>query len=150
MLFDLANLSLFFFGLQLDDWVLCRIYKKKNTTRASEEPKNDDFRTRTTLPTDDYGTNDDVKMMEFPRTSSISHLWELEYLGSISQLLNDNSSGYDNFQNTMTSNAGLVVPQKNVQSGEMAHPRIDSIKFEQNNQSSMLNQPVFGNSVFEF
>lgn len=137
--------------LQLDDWVLCRIYKKKNPTRASEEPKSDNFQTKTLTA----GGNDDVQMMEFPRTSSISHLWELEYLGSISQLLNDssynNSSSYDNNQNTVSSNAGLMAPARNINLGEISHPRApDSMKFQVNNQSSILNQTVFVNSMFEF
>lgn len=136
-----------FLFLQLDDWVLCRIYKKKNTARVSEDiPIVEDFQTKTLTAGDDDGTND-VQMMDFPRTSSISHLWELEYLGSISQLLNENysyNSSYDH-QNSMTTNAGLFEPARTVELGDA-----DSMKFQMNNQSSMLKQPVFVNPVFEF
>lgn len=98
----------------------------------------DDFQIKTLADDDGGVVRNDVEMMEFPRTSSISHLWEMEYLGSISQLLNQNSFGssYDN-QNIMTSNAELVAPA-------------DSMRMQVNNQTSMLNQPVFVNSLFEF
>uniref|UniRef100_A0AB38YBL4 NAC transcriptional factor 2 n=1 Tax=Panax notoginseng TaxID=44586 RepID=A0AB38YBL4_9APIA len=136
-------------SMRLDDWVLCRIYKKKNPTRASEEPKSDNFRTKT-LSAGDEGGNDDVQIMEFPRTSSISHLWELEYLGSISQLLNENSYSYDN-QNTVSSNAaGLMAPGRNIHLGDPRAPPDSSMKFQVNNQTSILNQTVFVNSMFEF
>lgn len=137
----MCNLFVF---LQLDDWVLCRIYKKKNTARVcEEEPKVDGFRTNNYTVAD--ACVNDLPKMEFPRTSSLSHLWEMEYFGSISQLLNENTS-YDN-QSIMT-----MAPSRTVEMGEMSHSYADSLKFQVNNESNMLNQQsaVFVNSIFEF
>lgn len=77
----------------------------------------------------------DIQSMKFPRTFSISNLWDLEYLGSISQLLSENSN-YDN-QNTMSSSGGVQFASRNVQLGEMLNPNVDSVKF-QVNQNTML------------
>lgn len=139
--FLICNLFVF---LQLDDWVLCRIYKKKNTARVcEEEPKVDDFRASNYTLGDACGN--DLPKMEFPRTSSLSHLWEMDYFGSISQLLNENTTSYDN-QNLMT-----MAPSRTFEMGEMSHSYADSLKFQVNNETNMLNQQsVFVNSIFEF
>ncbi|KAM7484384.1 hypothetical protein LguiA_000393 [Lonicera macranthoides] len=103
-------------SMRLDDWVLCRIYKKKSTGRILE-PKMEDLSAQTSSA--EHEAND-IQSMKFPRTFSISNLWDLEYLGSISQLLSDNSN-YDN-QNSMSSSGGVQFPSRNVQLGEMLNP----------------------------
>lgn len=140
--FLMCNLFVF---LQLDDWVLCRIYKKKNTARiCEEEPKVDDFRTNNYTVAD--ACVNDLPKLEFPRTSSLSHLWEMDYFGSISQLLNENTTSYDN-QSIMTT----MAPSRTVEMGGMSQSYADSLKFQVNNESNMLNQQsVFVNSIFEF
>ncbi|KAK3042385.1 hypothetical protein RJ639_002431 [Escallonia herrerae] len=115
---------------ELDDWVLCRIYKKKSTGRASEA-KMEDCHAQASNSNDDDGASD-PRTMKFPRTYSISNLWELECLGSISQLLGDTSynSTYGN-QNATTSPG--IVP-RDFQLEEIAHQCTDSTKFQGNNQ----------------
>ncbi|KAF3431489.1 hypothetical protein FNV43_RR26220 [Rhamnella rubrinervis] len=130
-------------SMRLDDWVLCRIYKKKQMVKVLEEkmelssPQLD-----ITAPIDD---NEDHSL-KFPRTCSIAHLFELEHLGPISQLLNENSHNptFD-FQNNWTS-TGTDHVQK-LQFGEMPYQNTDSGKF-QVTQSSIFNQPMFMNQVY--
>ncbi|KAA8529400.1 hypothetical protein F0562_033801 [Nyssa sinensis] len=131
-------------SMRLDDWVLCRIYKKRNTVRA--EPKIEDLPDQIALPIGDHDAGDD-QMMKFPRTCSLSDLWKLEELGSISQLLRDNSTSV--FQKTL-SNGGIgTLGTEKLQSGEMPYQYADLAKFQMN-QSSLLNQPFFVNPMFEF
>lgn len=87
--------------MQLDDWVLCRIYKKKNVGRIIghfDQPKveAESFQMAAAAATDNQNPNQNEnyenEQYKFPRTYSLTHLWELDYMGSISQLLNDNSS----------------------------------------------------------
>lgn len=68
---------------QLDDWVLCRIYKKKNPTRQPEIKIEDSFSQGSTAA--------DFTEHKFPRTCSLTHLWEFDYMSSISQLLDENA-----------------------------------------------------------
>uniref|UniRef100_A0A5B7ACQ9 Putative NAC transcription factor 29 n=1 Tax=Davidia involucrata TaxID=16924 RepID=A0A5B7ACQ9_DAVIN len=127
-------------SMRLDDWVLCRIYKKRNTVKAV--PKMEDLCDQIAL-----SSGDDDQMMKFPRTCSLSHLWELEKLGSISQLLSDNSTS--EFQNTV-SNAGIGLRgTEKLQLGEVPYQYSDLAKFQMN-QSSLLNQQIFLNPMFEF
>ncbi|KAL0385823.1 UNVERIFIED_CONTAM: NAC domain-containing protein 1 [Sesamum radiatum] len=84
-------------SMRLDDWVLCRIYKKKNLGRSTcdQQIKVDDENHSLSqlVPTTTYNThaNTEPQPYKFPRTCSLTHLWEFEYMGSISQLLSDNS-----------------------------------------------------------
>jgi hypothetical protein len=83
-------------------------------------------------------------MMKFPRTCSLSHLLELEYLGSISQLLSgDTYNSNLDLQNLM-SNAGTDHVEK-IQLGQMSLQHTDRGKFQGNLQGSTLNQPLFMN-----
>lgn len=130
-------------SMRLDDWVLCRIYKKKQMGKLLEqkvEISSPQF--EITAPND---ANEDHSS-KFPRTCSIGHLLELEYLGPISQLLNDNSynSTFD-FQNNYASSGTDHVHKPPL--GEIAYQNTDSGKF-QVNQSSILNQPMFMNPVY--
>ncbi|KAK9276967.1 hypothetical protein L1049_006506 [Liquidambar formosana] len=135
-------------SMRLDDWVLCRIYKKRPAGRVLEQKEYD--LPGTQMATETANEANDQQMLKFPRTCSLSHLMEFEYLGSITQLLSDNSynSTYD-FQNT-TNGIGLDhLGIERIQLGEMPYQPADSAKF-QPNQSSILNQTVFVNPSFEF
>lgn len=108
-------------SMRLDDWVLCRIYKKKNTGKIMEpklEVMNDDTKYQTIL-CGDHADND--LSMKFPRTFSVSSLWDLDYLGGISQFYNENSN-YDN-QNLMMNSVA-----RNGQLGEMSNPYMDATR----------------------
>uniref|UniRef100_A0A7C8YUR6 NAC domain-containing protein n=1 Tax=Opuntia streptacantha TaxID=393608 RepID=A0A7C8YUR6_OPUST len=117
-----TDIKIMYFGfLQLDDWVLCRIYKKRHVTRT-EEIKSEESPSpqQNQLLTIGSGANDQMtshdhhhqqQTMKFPRTHSLSYLLDLDYLGPIAHLLNDNTSGYDaaamQFQTNMGNQAGF-------------------------------------------
>ncbi|KAJ4845688.1 NAC domain-containing protein 2 [Turnera subulata] len=127
-------------SMRLDDWVLCRIYKKRHIIRHLEE-KNDNPRTKLdeTAPGDDIDDgNKQQKMLNFPRTYSLSHI--LDYMGPMSQLLNvDTFNPNFDFTSIMTTTGIEHVDDKN-QIGELPH------QF-QLNQTSILNQPLFVNPM---
>lgn len=108
-------------SMRLDDWVLCRIYKKRHVTRT-EEIKSEESPSpqQSQLLTIGSGANDQMtsydhhhhqqQTMRFPRTHSLSYLLDLDYLGPIAHLLNDNTSGYDGnlqFQTNIGNHAGF-------------------------------------------
>lgn len=133
-------------SMRLDDWVLCRIYKKRNVGRNLEEKAEI---TNTQLEKSVANDASEQQLLKFPRTCSLSHLLEFEYMGPISHLLNDstNNPGLD-FQNIM-SNSGNDYTE-NFQLGDMGTQYTDSGKF-QVNQGSILNQSLFMNPmVYEF
>ncbi|XP_027153866.1 NAC domain-containing protein 2-like [Coffea eugenioides] len=127
-------------SMRLDDWVLCRIYKKKNLGKALDIKAED--QSTETLTTADAASCEpqQTQLSKFPRICSLSHLWEMECMGTISQLFGDNSYNavYDN-QNIVNSNGNHVSRQL----GEVPH------QF-QGNQSGILNQPVYVHPVYEF
>lgn len=93
---------------------------------------------------DDGG--DHQQLMKFPRTFSLAHLLDMDYLGPISQLIGDNSchSSFD-FQGTIsnaTDPPGMEFFQLPCQYNE-------SNKFQIINQNHIPNQPLFVNQVFE-
>lgn len=66
---------------QLDDWVLCRIYKKKSMVKALEHKEaHPEVQIANLAP-----ANHDVeqKMMNLPRTWSLTYLLDMNYLGPI-------------------------------------------------------------------
>ncbi|XP_031121477.1 NAC domain-containing protein 2-like [Ipomoea triloba] len=93
-------------SMRLDDWVLCRIYKKKSmgSNRAMEIVKVEE---ETQLPQVNIATNCEPLIgngpqgLILPRTCSLTHLLELGYLGSIPQLLGDedNNNNFHNYPN---------------------------------------------------
>ncbi|XP_050235743.1 NAC domain-containing protein 2 [Mercurialis annua] len=135
-------------SMRLDDWVLCRIYKKKNVSRHLLEEKIEDTDTKLDKP----GVHDATQqqqILKFPRTFSLTHLLELDYMVPISQLLSDNTytSCFD-FQSTMT-NCGTGNVEK-FQQGEIPQQHTDSGKL-QVNQGSIFNQSLFANPMaYEF
>lgn len=99
-------------SMRLDDWVLCRIYKKRHVVRAEERTED------LTSPQEQASTlggasevlsNQNQQEMKFPRTQSLSYLLDLDYLGPIAHLLNDNTTYNSSFdvQTSMGSNAGF-------------------------------------------
>ncbi|GFZ21549.1 NAC-like, activated by AP3/PI [Actinidia rufa] len=131
-------------SMRLDDWVLCRIYKKKNMGRA-EEQKVEDSSPQTVTTNDTTIT--DSQTLNFPRTFSLSHLWELGCLGPLPQLLSDYSSNsiFDNHQDNMGNSGIEFCSTEKIQFGELPFQYMDSVKFQDNN-----NQPIFANPVFQF
>lgn len=138
-------------SMRLDDWVLCRIYKKKHVNKAYLDPKMED----SSPQIDHFTAANDVKeeqMLNFPRTCSISSLLDMDYLGPISQLLNDNST-YD-FHNMLATSAALGSVQTfqfGDQQNQIPYQSTDSAKFQvMMNQTSspFMNQPLFVNPAY--
>ncbi|GAA0149776.1 DNA-binding transcription factor [Lithospermum erythrorhizon] len=117
-------------SMKLDDWVLCRIYLKKNTSRTLDIKAED---------SSDHisSTSAEVEEMKLlPRPCSLTHLWEFDYLGSmtsVSQLFNDNphNATFDN--QTIASSQGYV-------------PNQDAMNFQVNNQGNLLSQQIYMNN----
>ncbi|XP_048440616.1 NAC domain-containing protein 1-like [Pyrus x bretschneideri] len=131
-------------SMRLDDWVLCRIYKKRQLGKAYLDQKvEEDEKTEMTTP-ETAKVNEEQTMLKFPRTCSITSLLDMDYMGPMSQLLSDNNSGYD-FQSSLAG-AGAGHAQM-FQFGEMPNYQTttDSGKFQAMAQTSVLNhQPWFG------
>ncbi|GFQ02560.1 nac transcription factor 29 [Phtheirospermum japonicum] len=95
-------------SMKLDDWVLCRIYKKKNMGRANSHDQQrviEDHSIAQIATTSDHAISEPQQYNKFPRVSSLTHLWEIDYMGSISHLLNENVSF--NNQETISNNNGI-------------------------------------------
>ncbi|KAL0363923.1 UNVERIFIED_CONTAM: NAC domain-containing protein 1 [Sesamum angustifolium] len=138
-------------SMRLDDWVLCRIYKKKNMGRTCDQQIRVDDENHSLsqlLPTTTYNShaNTDPQPYKFPRICSLTHLWEFEYMGSISQLLSDNGQ---ETSTPLTNNGNFSrAGEKYYQLGQVQQqPCTEAMmmKFEQVNS----NQPGFENAVFE-
>ncbi|KAM5567242.1 NAC domain-containing protein 1-like [Rosa sericea] len=133
-------------SMRLDDWVLCRIYKKRHVNKAYlDDPKLED----SSPQMEHFTAANDVKeeqVLNFPRTFSISSFLDMDYLGPISQLLNDNPT-YD-LQNMLANNAGLNG--QTFQFGDqIPYQSADSARFQVMNQSSStFNQPLFVNPAY--
>ncbi|KAB2624529.1 NAC transcription factor 29-like [Pyrus ussuriensis x Pyrus communis] len=131
-------------SMRLDDWVLCRIYKKKHLGKAYLDQKVEEDQKIEMKTPETVKANEEQVVLKFPRACSITSLLDMDYLGPISQLFSDNNSGYD-FQNSMAG-AGAGHAQM-FQFGEMPNYQTttDSGKFQAMAQTSVLNhQPWFG------
>ncbi|KAJ8564670.1 hypothetical protein K7X08_001130 [Anisodus acutangulus] len=134
-------------SMRLDDWVLCRIYKKKSLGRAMKMMKVEQDTQQPEIisaidPVEVVAATTGQQTLKLPRTCSLSHLLEMDYFGSISQLFDDNS--YNGIsQNTLMTNVNGNVPQamEKFQIGKVSH---------QNNSNSFLFQPIFVNPAFQF
>ncbi|KAG8366369.1 hypothetical protein BUALT_Bualt17G0072600 [Buddleja alternifolia] len=119
-------------SMRLDDWVLCRIYKKKNVGRTSEQRVVEDSFAQIVTPSDHAS---EPQLYKFPRTCSLTHLWDFGYMGSISQLLNETSCNNVPFNNQETiSNNGDFSHGANKyhQLGQMQQQYADDTKFQVN------------------
>ncbi|XP_061366339.1 NAC domain-containing protein 2-like [Gastrolobium bilobum] len=133
-------------SMRLDDWVLCRIYKKKNNGKSLEVKEE-----YTTAQINLTPANDDSEqeIMKFPRTCSLTQLLDMDYLGPISQILSDGSynSTFD-FQ-INAANVGMDPFARPPQLLEMTNPyAADSGKY-QVKQNSNINQTIFMNQVYD-
>ncbi|CAH9079213.1 unnamed protein product [Cuscuta epithymum] len=126
-------------SMRLDDWVLCRIYKKKNMGKAIEM-KIEEEETNTKYGSCFEGTSSgpQVQGMKLPRACSLTHLLEMDCFGSIPQLLVENNGNFGN-QNTFMANGGIFPFTLGEQ---LPH------QYSQSN--CMLNQPIFVNPSFQF
>ncbi|KAI6676858.1 hypothetical protein NL676_037654 [Syzygium grande] len=136
---------------RLDDWVLCRIYKKRQTGKTLEpgieEPNHN------VQATDKVCANldaTDPPMLKFPRTFSLTHLLEMDYLAPFSHILSDNPySAIFDFQNTISNNSGNDCADQKPQGGHMPHHVADNWGKFQAVQNSALNQTVVINPIFD-
>ncbi|CAO2829558.1 unnamed protein product [Amaranthus hypochondriacus] len=102
-------------SMRLDDWVLCRIYKKRQVARV--EDKGEDSTSAQGQVSNEGGSEEgsidhliqNQQAIKFPRTQSLSYLLDLDYLGPIAHLLNDTTSFNSSFdiQTIMGQNVGL-------------------------------------------
>lgn len=138
-------------SMRLDDWVLCRIYKKKSTEKPLEQIEEDT--NAPNVSSDNNVTNNntnnvmELQTMKIPRTFSLAHLWEFESLGSISHLLDDHNANYDN------NNNNGIMPQSSNLFDETRLRGPHYVKFEDNHQNGnyILNQQTsFYNPMLEF
>ncbi|OIT05595.1 PREDICTED: NAC transcription factor 29 [Nicotiana attenuata] len=130
-------------SMRLDDWVLCRIYKKKNLGRAMEMMKVEEETHQpeilSTNPVEIVAATG-PQTLKLPRTCSLSHLLEIDYFGSISQLFDDNSYNANN-QNTMT----------NINIGNVPHHAMEQLSHQYMASTNVNgNVPIFVNPAFQF
>ncbi|KAH9614936.1 hypothetical protein KSS87_012380 [Heliosperma pusillum] len=103
-------------SMRLDDWVLCRIYKKRSVAKTEEKAED----SSSSKPQISFGGTSDVssnnqqqqqQITKFPRTHSLSYLLDLDYLGPIAHLLNDGTynTSFD-IQTSMGNNNGGLDP----------------------------------------
>lgn len=119
-----------FIVFQLDDWVLCRIYKKKNVNKVVE-PKMEESSPQMDITRGNEANEE--QMLKFPRTYSLSHLLDMDYLGPVSQFLSDNSfnSAHQDFlNNTLMTNSGTGFVHKVQFGGEIPYQNSDSGRFQ--------------------
>ncbi|KAI4328472.1 hypothetical protein L6164_020824 [Bauhinia variegata] len=134
-------------SMRLDDWVLCRIYKKKHIAKAFEQKVDDPIaQINITAASDETAQ----QMMKLPRACSLTHLLDMDYFGSISQILAEgtyNSSPFD-FPINM-ANVGIDPFVKSHMGDNMpTNYAADSGKF-QVKQNSTVNEPIFMNHVYD-
>ncbi|KAK6921995.1 NAC domain, partial [Dillenia turbinata] len=131
-------------SMRLDDWVLCRIYKKKHIVREMEHKIEDSPSTQFAFKTADHDhspIDQGQQMLKFPRTFSLAHLLDMDLLGSIPQILSENP--FD-FQSTVEGSAFRAVNK--LHSGEMPCQVSHNGWFH----NGFVNQPLFANhSIFE-
>lgn len=128
---------------QLDDWVLCRIYKKKSMVKALEHKEaHPEVQIANLAP-----ANHDVeqKMMNLPRTWSLTYLLDMNYLGPI---LSDGS--YCPTLDFQINNANIEFdPFVKSQPVEMNYNyEADSGKY-QVKQSSTIDQPIYVKQMYD-
>ncbi|GMJ10519.1 NAC-LIKE, ACTIVATED BY AP3/PI, Arabidopsis NAC domain containing protein 29, NAC-like [Hibiscus trionum] len=93
-------------SMRLDDWVLCRIYKKKSSAAKVLDQKVEESKAEIESIDDGGGQ----ELLKFPRTCSLSQLLEMDYMGPISHFLTENtcSLGFDFTNSVVNSGIGDV------------------------------------------
>lgn len=140
---------------QLDDWVLCRIYKKKSMGRSMETREDypiAQINNMTTPKDDDSNEIEQEEVMKFPRTCSLTNLLEMDYLGPISNMLSDESynSTFD-FQ-INTAHIGGIDPTLLMPTTTNNPYAADSSKYhvkQQQNGAVNNNPTIFVNPIFD-
>ncbi|XP_020236734.1 NAC domain-containing protein 2 isoform X2 [Cajanus cajan] len=135
-------------SMRLDDWVLCRIYKKKNMGKSLEAREDYPISQINIAPANN--DSDQHEVMKFPRTSSLTHLLEMDYLGPISHILSDGSFN-STFDFQINTDNGGIDPFVKPQLVEMPNNdpyASDSGKY-QVKQNSTLNPTIFVNQVYD-
>ncbi|OIW16706.1 hypothetical protein TanjilG_24176 [Lupinus angustifolius] len=132
-------------SMRLDDWVLCRIYKKKNMGKSLDQREEYPI-----VQVNLIGANDETEqeMMKFPRTNSLANLLDQDFLGSMSQILYDGSYNSTFEYQINTANVGIhnfVKPQPVEFPNSYA---ADSGKY-QVKQNSTINQTLFVNQLYD-
>uniref|UniRef100_A0A7N0ULQ1 NAC domain-containing protein n=1 Tax=Kalanchoe fedtschenkoi TaxID=63787 RepID=A0A7N0ULQ1_KALFE len=154
--------------MRLDDWVLCRIYKKKPMAGRYMEPREveEPARAQAEVPAQaqtNLASSEYTNEQKIPRTFSISNFLDMDYIGSISQLLNDNQSynpapeTQSNGGTSTTSNSSSIMYNNHrggaerFQQGEMmvSYPYTNQGRYQAANQhigQQMLRSlnPVYG------
>ncbi|KAL9225954.1 hypothetical protein vseg_001823 [Gypsophila vaccaria] len=97
-------------SMRLDDWVLCRIYKKRSVIKTEEKTEDSSIsQAQLSIGGTSDISSEQQQTTKFPRTHSLSYLLDLDYLGPIAHLLNDTT--YNPTFDVQTSmgfgNAGL-------------------------------------------
>ncbi|XVF03308.1 hypothetical protein REPUB_Repub04eG0250000 [Reevesia pubescens] len=135
-------------SMRLDDWVLCRIYKKKHSAGKVLDLKQEESNTQIDMiKNSNEDASESQQMLKFPRTCSLSHLLDLDnYMGPISHLLSETTynSSFDLIPNAI-GNTGTDRVEK-LQLGEIPYQYTDSGKF-QVNQSEILSHQVYMNPM---
>ncbi|KAJ4961514.1 hypothetical protein NE237_021424 [Protea cynaroides] len=140
-------------SMRLDEWVLCRIYKKKQMGRDVEQKEDQDLQLidkTTQTNSSSVAINGEEPALVLPRTFSLTHLLDVDYL-SLSQLLTDNPvlGTTAEFQTAGNNNAGNA--EKLLQPYNMAYHFGNSKQLIQGNQNTVFNyQPIHVNPVFGF
>ncbi|KAK7317972.1 hypothetical protein RJT34_02644 [Clitoria ternatea] len=128
-------------SMRLDDWVLCRIYKKKHVGKAFDKREEHSTVQMTNLTAANH--DGEQKMMNLPRTYSLTYLLDMNYLGPV---FSDGSTL--DFQ-INGGNIG-IDPFVKSQPGEMAnHYAADSGKYQVKQSSSNMDQPIFVKQVYD-
>ncbi|KZV56958.1 NAC domain-containing protein [Dorcoceras hygrometricum] len=130
-------------SMRLDDWVLCRIYKKKNLGKP------DDQRVENTFSQIPSTIEPQVAQKLSPRNFSLSdHLWDFDYINSISQLMHENSCNQPFHVQETTSSDNGNGPRFDVERSQISqaqHPYTSGAIHFPGNQP-----PVYLNPVYEF
>ncbi|KAL3636230.1 NAC domain-containing protein 2 [Castilleja foliolosa] len=117
-------------SMRLDEWVLCRIYKKKNIAR------NQELRVEESKLGQNVTNSCDANYEQ--------HLWEFDYLTSISQLLDENVQHNSTFNNQETISNNIVT-----RGIEKYHPVQMQISNTDGVKLDMINQTIFLNPLCE-
>ncbi|KAF8021444.1 hypothetical protein BT93_G1778 [Corymbia citriodora subsp. variegata] len=139
-------------SMRLDDWVLCRIYKKRQASKTME-PRTEESN-HNVQPIDKACANLDAAdppMLKFPRTFSLTHLLEMDYLAPYSHIISDNPySAIFDFQNTISNASGNdCADQKPQGGGHFPHHAADNWGKFPAVQNSALNQTLVINPIFD-
>ncbi|KAG7586421.1 NAC domain [Arabidopsis thaliana x Arabidopsis arenosa] len=91
-------------SMRLDEWVLCRIYKKRGAGKLLNEQEgfiDEVLMDETTVVVNEAERRNEEEIMmnmtstKLPRTCSLAHLLEMDYMGPVSHIFTDNFTQFD-------------------------------------------------------